>query len=150
VMRNVRTRLDAIEERLSACEGLTASSQCWVFLLVLAALLTRRPGLFLHAEFYAEDGRVWFAQAYNAGWLHSLTLPEGGYLNTLQRLVAGIALLVPFRWAPLVMAIAGLLLQALPVTLLLSARCRSWGPLFLRCVFAVIYVVLPNSIPTSF
>ena len=145
-MRNGRTRLDAIEEKLSAREGLTASSQCWVFLLVLAALLTRRPGLFLHAQFYAEDGRVWFAQAYNAGWLHSLTLPEGGYLNTLQRLVAGIALLVPFRWAPLVMAIAGLLLQVLPVTVLLSARCRSWGRLSLRCVFAVIYVGLPNSL----
>ncbi len=126
-------------------DGLTFGTQCVVFLLVLLALFTRRPGLFLHAQFYAEDGAVWFEQAYNSGWLHSLTLPEGGYLNTLQRLVAGLALLVPFRWAPLMMAIAGLLIQALPVTLLLSARCRSWGPLFLRCVFAVIYVVLPNS-----
>ncbi len=145
--RNGWTRLEAIEKSLGDLKGgLACSSQWWVFVLVLLAFVTRRPGLFLQAQFYAEDGLIWFAQAYNAGWLHSLTLPDGGYLNTLQRLVAGAALLVPFRWAPLVMAIAGLLLQVLPVTLLLSARCRSWGPLFLRCVFAVIYVVLPNSL----
>ncbi len=144
--RNGWTRLEAIKKRLGGLEGLAGSSQWWVFVLVLLALFTRRPGLFLHAQFYAEDGRLWFAQAYNSGWLHSLALPYAGYLQTLPRLVAGVTLLFPFRWAPLVMAIAGLLLQALPVTLLLSARCRSWGPLFLRCVFAVIYVVLPNSL----
>ena len=140
------TPLAAWRRRAETEDDLSRGARCAVFALVLLALFTRRPALFLHAQFYAEDGRAWFAQAYNSGWRHSLTLPEGGYLNTLQRLVAGFALLVPFRWAPLLMAVAGLLIQALPVPVLLSARCRSWGTLPLRCVFAAIYVVLPNSL----
>jgi len=116
-----------------------------VFVLAALALFTRRTGLFLHPQFYAEDGYVWFAQAYNTGWLHSLTLPEGGYLNTLQRLVAGLSLLVPFRWSPAVMVWAGLLIQVLPLSILLSARCRDWASLRARLVFAAIYIALPNA-----
>ena len=72
---------------------------------------------------------VWYAQAYNLGWLHSLILPQVGYLNVVPRLGTGLALLVPLQWAPLVMAIVGLLIQALPVPILLSARCSNWASL---------------------
>ena len=126
-------------------DGLSASMQCLIVTLVALLVFSRDPSLILHAQFYAEDGFVWYANAYNFGWLHSLSLPEGGYLNTLQRLVAGLALWVPLQWAPLVMALAGLLIQVLPVPILLSSRCRSWGPLSIRCVYAAIYVALPNT-----
>jgi hypothetical protein len=119
--------------------------QILVFCLVMIALFSRCPSRLTHAQFYAEDGTFWFAQAYNGGWLHSLTIPDGGYLNTLQRLGAGLALLVPLQWAPLVMAVLGMSIQALPVTILLSPRCRNWGPLRLRLLFAAVYVAIPNS-----
>src|SRR5207237_3580821 len=106
------------------------------FGLVVIALFSRSPSLLTHAQFYAEDGAVWYAQAYNLGWLHSLTLPQAGYLNTMPRLAAGLALLFPFSWAPLVMATVGLLIQSVPVTILLSSRCRVWAPLPTRMVLA--------------
>jgi hypothetical protein len=133
------------EQALAARDGLTAGAQCVVFALVLLAIFSRRPSLLTHAQFYAEDGMVFYAQAYNFGWLHSLLLPQVGYLIVAPRLVTGLALLAPLQWAPLVMTIAGLLIQALPVPILLSARCRHWASLPTRILMAAIYIVLPST-----
>lgn len=118
--------------------------QCVVFLLASAIVMSRRPDLITHAHFYGEDGAVWYADAYNSGWLHALTLPAGGYLNTLQRLAASLSLLVPLRYAPLVMNLCGLVIQVLPVVFLLSSRCAQWWPLRVRMLQACLYVFLPN------
>ena len=134
-----------IDRRLLGQESLPASLQIPIFFLVLLTIYLRLPGLFLHAQFYAEDGAVWYADAYNLGWLHSLTLPDGGYLNTLQRLGGGASLLVPLRWAPLLMAALGALVEALPVPILLSARLASWAALPTRILMAILYVALPNA-----
>lgn len=138
-------RLRATVDTLNLREGLSPAWLALSFLLALLLTFLRGPSLFTHPQFWAEDGSVWYAQAYNLGWLHSLGIPDGGYLNTLQRLAAGLALLVPFRWAPLPMAFVGLLCQALPVPILLSARCRNWGPLPLRIAFAAVYIAMPNA-----
>jgi hypothetical protein len=107
--------------------------------------VSRRPDALLNPQFYAEDGAIWFADAWNLGWLHSLTLPAGGYLNTLPRLVCGLAILLPLKSAPLLLNWFGIFIQALPVNVLLTARCSNWGPLWLRALQAGLYVVLPNS-----
>ena len=126
-------------------DGLSFSVQCLVFAACLVCFFSRWPQLFLNAQFYAEDGKLWYVDAYQTGWIHSLTLPYAGYLNTLQRLGTGPALLVPFRDAPTVNAIVGLLFQASVIPVLLSARCRDWAPLSSRIVFVMLYVALPNA-----
>jgi hypothetical protein len=133
------------QQALADCDGLGAGEQLLSFVLATIALFSRRPSLLTHAQFYAEDGTFWFAQAYNFGWLHSLLLPQAGYFNTMPRLAAGVALLVPLQWAPLVMAVVGLLIQALPVPILLSPRLRNWAPLPTRLLLAAIYVAMPNT-----
>jgi hypothetical protein len=142
---SARSYLNRKEEALAKRDGLSVGGQCVVFVLVLIAQFSRRPSLLTHAQFYAEDGMIWFAQAYNFGWLHSLFLPQVGYLNVVPRLGAGLALLVPLQCAPLVMAIVGLLIQALPVPILLSARCSNWASLPDRLLLAAIYVALPGT-----
>ena len=101
--QSARSWLNREEEALASRDGLSAGWQFVAFVLVVIALFCRSPRLLTHAQFYAEDGTIWFAQAYNDGWLHSLLLPQAGYLNTMPRLAAGLALLVPLTWAPLVM-----------------------------------------------
>jgi hypothetical protein len=133
------------QQALAACDGLSAGWQFVVFGLAMIVLFSRRPSLLAHAQFYAEDGTFWFAQAYNLGWLHSLLLPQAGYFNTMPRLAAGLALLIPLQWAPLVMAIVGLLIQALPVPILLSPQLRNWAPLPTRLLLAATYVAMPNT-----
>lgn len=144
LLQRARLYLGACRRRIDARDGLGYGWLALASFLALLAIVSRQPSLFTHPQFWAEDGKVWYAQAYNTGWLHSLTQPLGGYLNTLQRLGAGAALLVPFRWAPLVMSMEGLLMQALPVPILLSARCRNWAPLSVRLLFAVAYIGIPN------
>ena len=119
--------------------------QAVVFVAVLLLIFSRRPQDFLHAVFYAEDGNRWFAQAYNLSWLRSLSVPDAAYLQVLPRLAAGLALWVPLGRAPFVMNLAGAVIQALPVTALLTRRCSNWGPLPVRMVLATLYVVIPNA-----
>lgn len=137
----LKTKLQALADR----DGLSGGGQLLIFALATLALFSRRPSLLTHAQFYAEDGTFWFAQAYNLGWLHSLLLPQAGYFNTMPRLAAGVAMLVPLQRAPLVMAIVGLLVQALPVPILLSWRLRNWVPLPTRFLLAAIYLAMPNT-----
>src|SRR5579862_3203658 len=81
---------------LSRQDGLGTGWLFAAFLLAALAIVSRCPSMFKHAQFYAEDGTDWFAEAYNAGWLRSLTFPYMGYLSTVQRLGAGLAMLVSF------------------------------------------------------
>jgi hypothetical protein len=129
-------------------KGRSALSWRWqIVLFAVSALMViaRRPDAVLRAQFWAEDGQVWYAQAYNLGWLHALTLPFGGYLNTLPRLVAALSLAVPFHSAPLLMNCIGIVFQVLPCFVLLSSRCSEWGTLRVRALYAAVYLVLPNS-----
>ena len=143
--RDARSWLNGKEKDLANRYGLGLGWQIAVFGLVLIALFSRCPSRITHAQFYAEDGTIWFAQAYNGGWLHSLVLPQTGYLNTMPRLGAGLALLFPLRWAPLVMAIVGMLIQAVPVPILLSAQMPWLGFAAHPPGLAAIYIALPNA-----
>ncbi len=88
---------------MEAREDLSFGWQAAVFATALVAIFSRLPGAFLHPQFFAEDGWVWYQQAYNLHWLRSLGIAQAGYLQTLPRLVAGVTLLLPMQWAPLIM-----------------------------------------------
>jgi hypothetical protein len=132
-------------QRLAGPQGVGYAGQLVIFLAGLVLVFSRLPGALLHPQFFAEDGWVWYQQAYNLHWLHSLAMPQAGYLQTLPRLVTGVVLLFPMQWAPLIMNLAGAAIQVLPVNALLSYRCASWGPLRLRIVMAVLYLAIPNA-----
>ena len=126
----------------------TGLSALWLtvsFALALAAIFSRQMDLLLRPQFFAEDGWVWYQQAYNLHWLRSLGIAQAGYLQTLPRLVAGVTLLFPMQWAPLIMNLAGAVVQALPVVALLSRRCTPWGPLPARLVMAALYLAIPDA-----
>lgn len=52
-----------------------------------AVLFARRPGMFLHPQFWAEDGSIFFVQADVDG-MRALFLPNSGYHHLLLRLIA--------------------------------------------------------------
>src|SRR6202453_4376255 len=130
---------------LGAQEGISFKWQVVIFVAALIAIFTRLPGALLHPQFFAEDGWVWYEQAYNLHWLRSLEIAQAGYMQTFPRLVTGVALLFPMQWAPLIMNLAGAVVQALPVSALLSRRCAPWGPLRLRLLMAALYLAIPNA-----
>ena len=117
--------------------------QAAAFLIALLVLFSRRPDAILNAQFYAEDGARWFADAYHLGW-RCLLLPDSGYLQTVSRLIGLLSLLFPFAIAPLVMNLCALAIQILPVNIFLSSRFAAI-PLPTRFLASFLYLALPNS-----
>lgn len=108
-------------------------------------LLARNPAALLHPEFWAEDGWVWYPDAYLYG-LQSFAVPLAGYLQTLPRLVGWLAQPFPLLWAPALFALASLLVQALPPLFLVSSRMAdAWPDTRGRCLFALLWLALPNT-----
>jgi hypothetical protein len=116
-----------------------------IFMLACAILIARRPDAIFHAQFFQEDGHVWFADAYNFGWWAGLSRTYEGYHHVFPRLGASLALLVPLALAPLVLNCIAIAVQALPANLLLSSRSSAWGSLRFRAFLAGIYLALPNT-----
>src|SRR5215467_632304 len=119
VPRNsMRNRVGVLSEFLGNLEAtgckFPARFQLAAWLASFAILLSRRPDAILNAQFWAEDGKFWFADAYNIG-IRSLWIPEAGYFHIFPRLAAYVALAVPLDRAPLVMNLFGIAFQILPV-----------------------------------
>ena len=117
------------------------------YLLIVVAVVfsvARRPDVVLHPQFWAEDGAVWYAKAYNSE-PRSLVWPVSGYLQTLPRLVALFSLLFPLAAAPLAFACFAIAIQVLPVAILISDRTCEIGSYPARYFLAFLYLALPNS-----
>ncbi len=133
-----------IEAKEMQNSGLRPWHHCVIFLLACGLLVSRRPDAVTHAQFWAEDGHVWFADAYNFGGLAALIRTQDGYFQLLPRLAAALAALVPIRLAPLVLNLIAIIIEALPANLLLSFRSSVWGSFRYRLVLALVYLALPN------
>lgn len=114
-----------------------------VFLIALLILFSRRPDAILNAQFYAEDGTFWYADAYNHSW-RCLFMAEAGYLHTVPRLVALFSVIFPLALAPLVMNLVAFFFQILPINLFLSSRFNSIS-LNIRVLAGFLYLAVPNS-----
>jgi len=135
----VPARVDQTQQRWHI-EGIWF--QLAVFATAFLIIFSRRPDALLNPQFFAEDGAFFYRDAYQLG-LHSLLLTYGGYLHVLLRLTALLTLLFPFAWAPLLMNLAGMTLQVLPVNIFLSSRFSNIRlPIRLLAGFA--YLALPN------
>lgn len=113
----------------------------------LAALvITRRTDALTTPQFWAEDGMIWYAEAYNDGFWRTVFRPYGGYFQTFQRLAATLSLGVELRAAPLVMNLVALLVQIAVPLFLLSDRMEEAVPGRLRrLVLALGIVLVPNA-----
>jgi hypothetical protein len=129
----------------SAKKSYCGPRECLVVILFgLLIAVTHRPDALLRAQFFAEDGGIWFAQAYNSG-VASLLSPYAGYYQALPRFLALLALGIPMHLAPFFMNAVGLLVELLPVYLLASKRTSNWGPIWMRLSLAALYLGVPNS-----
>lgn len=112
----------------------------------LAASAWRNPSRLSHPALWAEDGAIWFQNAYNRGWARPLLQAHTGYLQSFPRLIADIGLLLPLRDLPLLFLVVALLVQTLPAALLVSHRFSDLVPSrTVRLILAACYVAIPNS-----
>jgi hypothetical protein len=114
-------------------------------ILIVAAIISRRPDAVFHAQFWAEDGTIWFASVYNLGLAHALILPTNGDFQSFPRLASGVAMLFPLSRAPLVMNLLAIFVQALPPIFLLTRRFAYVGGQPVRLLMALLLLALPTS-----
>ena len=81
---------------------------CFLFLL----LFLKRPDALLAAQFFAEDGRIFFHDQLLFGGREAFFMPYAGYLLFVPRSVAMLASLFPIETAPTVYNAAALLIAA--------------------------------------
>ena len=63
---------------MEAQEGISFGWQVAVFVASLIAVFSRFPGALLHPQFFAEDGWVFYQQAYNLHWFRTLGITQAG------------------------------------------------------------------------
>src|SRR3569833_228681 len=109
----------------------------------LLVMIARRPDILSNAMFWAEDGAVYFAAAYNHGGLLQLVMPYAGYLEIFPRAVYGLATALPLRLAPLFGVWAALLIRAARPAFLFSSR-FSWIDWRSKVAITAFYLLMPN------
>ncbi|MBE2201696.1 MAG: hypothetical protein IAE79_24000 [Anaerolinea sp.] len=88
---------------------------------VTAVLYWRRPDAFYNPQFWAEDGNIFFTNAYFLGD-KSLITPYAGYFHTLARIVAWVGSYLPVQYAPHWYTAAAWGMFIFIITYLFSAR----------------------------
>jgi hypothetical protein len=115
----------------------------WIALTLVAVaalLFARRPEMFLHPQFWAEDGSIFFVQADAVGW-RALTEPSGGYHHLLLRLVAAAATPLPALYIPGAYFVACLGLTLALAAALFSPRIELQG----RTACALAIALIPHT-----
>ncbi|HEX3605761.1 MAG TPA: hypothetical protein VH134_07540 [Candidatus Dormibacteraeota bacterium] len=111
----------------------------------VAVLVARRPDAVTHPQIWAEDGTIWFADAYNRG-ASTLLDPHAGYLALLPRAVALLAVAAGLGHAAQLFTAVGLLLQIAPAVFILSRRFDALIPsLPARCALGLAYLLIPDA-----
>lgn len=113
------------------------------FAVAFLVLFLRRPDSLLNAQFWAEDGAVWFAQVFNQGFLTHLFSPQDGYFQTISRLTMGVAALFPLEMAPFVSNAIGLAIRALLLGFLFTPR-MGWIGNKEKLVIGAYYLLMPG------
>ena len=109
-------------------------------------LVRRRPEMLTRAEFFNEDGQVFYLGAYFGSPVDSIVRSYQGYLHVLARLLALVERTVPIAYAPFVGNAASLLLVAAVAGYLASGRMADLIPSQLgRWLVALLVIVVPGS-----
>ncbi|HWY30373.1 MAG TPA: hypothetical protein VNX46_06455, partial [Candidatus Acidoferrum sp.] len=155
----IRVELEGSQELRRGEPVTNAASDHWrhrftVLLLWLAVsliLFLRQPGAVLAPSFFAEDGKIFFKQAYEQSFLHALFTYYMGYLLIVPRLLAEMCCWLPLEWAPRAYAVFSLLISAACLTFFFTNRFRTLVPSdAIRALVVIAMTFMPISAEMPF
>ncbi len=117
-------------------------------LLVIFAMLVclRMPQIIIKGRFWAEEGTVFFHNAWTMKPAEVLLISFGGYLNLIANASTLAARwLLPLRLAPYLTILVGLLFQLCAPLLLLTARDRWLESVYVRIVALFLLLLIPGA-----
>ena len=113
------------------------------FVISLLIMIARRPDIVADARLWAEDGAVWFADAYNFGPWGPLLTPHAGYLQLFPRLTFSVAAFLPLQAVPAFAVWVGLMLRAALPAFVFSSR-FSWIDWRAKVAVTAYFLLMPN------
>jgi len=105
--------------------------------------LARQTGKGALATLYAEDGRVFLADALNATPPQAFGTPYMGYLHTAPRVLAELAAVLPLQWAAAILSGGSTVIVVGLAMLVFRASSGHFQHMLARVVVAGSMVVLP-------
>lgn len=126
----------------------TRSNQtCFLLFVYILFLFLRAPDILIQGRFWAEEGNIFYANAYNMPLLHALFVVYGGYINLGASGATLLAryLYVPLEYAPYVTTFIGLFFQILPIYFLLTAKDEWLTPFRVRLLATLLLLFVPES-----
>ena len=115
-----------------------------VAVLFLAGLaLLRQSGVAATNTIWAEDGAIFYEQSRVDGFLHTLTIPYGGYLQLEPRLFVQLTRLAPMADAAAVMAVTGTCFLALVCCYVFHASRGVLPLVWSRLLLVAVVILLP-------
>lgn len=114
-----------------------------VYIFLFACLVVSRlPNAFLQGRFWAEEGSIFFANAWHLPSFQALFAVHTGYLNLTANAATLIASHAPLKIAPLVTAGIALAIQCVPALLILLSR-SSWAQHRIAAIAALLVIAIP-------
>ncbi len=133
----------------AASNGLSLSQKYarTALLLGIALLIAVRiPSIWTQGRFWAEEGSIFFVNAWHVPWYKVLLFTYGGYLNFAANLAAVLANhLVSLEWAPYVSIIFAFLIQIFPAALLCLSKQKWLQDIKMLLAALLIVITLPFS-----
>lgn len=105
-------------------------------------MLLRRPELLSAPRFWAEEGQVYFAHAFNTSFVANLFSQFYGYYTLIPNLATGLAVLAPLHLAPYITTIIALLVQLQVCSLALLSRSAFWGSQFQKGILCLAIILV--------
>jgi hypothetical protein len=119
---HLQSRFALLQDWLGRPIGSDSERVLWVVMFVLLVVM-RQPRILLEGRFWAEEGPVFFVNAWDMPWYRALLLPYAGYLNLIANLAGVLARhFASLRAAPYVSTSLALLVQCTPAVLLVTSR----------------------------
>lgn len=110
-------------------------------------LFLRAPDILIQGRFWAEEGNIFYSNAYNMSPLHALFVVYGGYINLGASGATLIAryLYTPLEYAPYITTFIGLFFQLIPIYILLTAKDSWLAPFHVRILATLLLLLVPES-----
>lgn len=115
---------------------------CCIFMISALLIFLRRPDIVLSPIPWAEDGRIWLAQAHNIG-VSSIFMVQDGYMQTISRIAYIIGNAFGLEYAPLVANIIAISLRCSMCAFFMTRRFSYIG-IEVRLVLAAYFLLMPN------
>jgi hypothetical protein len=119
----------------------------FLFFFILLLIFYRSPYIFIHGRFVAEEGSVYFANAFKNNFINTIFFIDylSGYLNFWANLSSFFASVPPIEYAPLVTVYLSLIPKLLIFFFILNKELFFFYKLFRKVISMLCCIIFSSN-----